>query len=45
MNGMVRHDWGVLGMTAMTEIILLIGLAISRNTGSLYITRDTAGYI
>ena len=43
MNGMVRHDWGALGITAMTEIIGLIGLATSRNTSSLYITRDTAG--
>ena len=43
MNGMVRHDWGALGMTAITDIMGLIGLAISSNTSSLYITRDTAG--
>ena len=43
MNGMVRHDWGGLGMTAMTEIIGLIGLGTSRNTSSWYITKDTAG--
>ena len=43
MNGMVRHDWGALGMSAMSDIIGLIGVAISRNTSSLYITRDTAG--
>ena len=43
MNGMVRHDWGALGMTAMTEIIGFIMVATSRNTGSFYITRDTAG--
>ena len=38
MNGMVTHDWGALGMIAMTEIIGLIGLATSRNTSSWYIT-------
>ena len=43
MNLMVRHNWGALWMTAMTEIIWLIGLATSRDTSSLYITRDTAG--
>ena len=43
MNGMVRHGWGALGMTAMTEIIGLIMLATSRNRGSFCITRDTAG--
>ena len=39
---MVRRDWGGLGMTAITEIIGLIGLATRRNTGSWY-TKDTAG--
>ena len=51
MNGIVKHDWGALRMSSMTDIIviiiviivIIIGLAVSRNTSSFYITRDTAG--
>ena len=43
MNGIVKHDWGALRMSSMTDIIGLFGLAVSRNTSSFYITRDTAG--